>query len=168
VPDPAAAAKRLPRGAGVIYRSFGDPRALQVATALRQIAWRRGLVFLIGMDTGLAAASRADGVHLPERLAGLAPRLRQARPLWRITAAAHGRGGIVRGARLGLDALLVSAAFPSNSPSASAPLGPIRFALLIRGIQTPMIALGGVNDKTAPRLVGTGACGLAAVEALAG
>jgi thiamine-phosphate pyrophosphorylase len=166
LPDPAAAAMRLPRGAGMIYRAFGAPDALRTARALRRIAWARGLVFLVGADAGLAASARADGVHLPEHAAHTATRLRRQHPRWRITAAAHDRAALVRAGRLGLDAALVSVVFMSRSPSARGSLGPVRFALLIRGARTPVIALGGINNKTAPRLIGTGAVGLAAVEGL--
>jgi thiamine-phosphate pyrophosphorylase len=167
-PDPVATAGGLPRGAGLIYRSFGEPEALSVACALRQVANRRGLVFLIGADAGLATAAEADGVHLPERLMSLAPGLRRAHPRWRITTAAHDRRAVLRAARLGLDAAFLSVVFESRSPSAAAPLGPIRFAGLIQDAGLAVIALGGVNDRTAPRLVGTGASGFAAVEGLAG
>jgi thiamine-phosphate pyrophosphorylase len=166
-PDPVAAALALPRGAGVIYRHFGAADALKVARALLRVARRRALVLLIGADAALAAAAGADGVHLPERLMRRAPHLRRAHPTWLITAAAHGRAAVVRGGRLGLDGLVVSVVFESRSPSAGAPLGPVRFARLIRGARTPVIALGGVNDTTAPRLIDTGASGLAAVDGLA-
>lgn len=167
-PDPVALAQALPKGAGVIYRAFGAGDALATARALRRTAWRRGLVFLVGADAVLAMAARADGVHLPERLAHRAPALRRAHPKWRITAAAHGRAAVLRAGGAGVDAVLVSAVFPSRSPSAGAPLGPVRFAALIRGARPRVIALGGVNENAAPRLLRTGAAGLAAVEALAG
>lgn len=166
-PDPVAAAARLPRGAGVIYRSFGAPGALAVARALRAAATRRGLVFLVGADARLATAAKADGVHLPERDMQCAIGLRRAHPAWRITAAAHNRRAIVRAGRLGLDGLVVSVVFASRSASAGPPLGPIRFAALIRGARTPVIALGGVNETTAPRLIDTGARALAAADGLA-
>jgi thiamine-phosphate pyrophosphorylase len=165
-PDPVAAAGRLPRGAGVIYRGFGAADALAIARALRRLATKNGLVFLVGADERLAAASRADGVHLPERAMHRAIALRRAHPAWLITAAAHDRRAVVRAGRLGLDALMVSAVFASRSPSAGAPLGPHRFAALIRGAAVPVIALGGVNETTAPRLTHTGASALAAVDGL--
>ena len=40
-PDPTAAASRLPRGAGVIYRSFGAAGALETARALKRVAMSR-------------------------------------------------------------------------------------------------------------------------------
>jgi thiamine-phosphate pyrophosphorylase len=67
--------------------------------------------------------------------------------------------------RAGLDAVLVSSLFPSRSASAGAPLGPDAFAAWVGAVQTPVIALGGVNAANAHLLIGSGAAGLAAVEA---
>jgi thiamine-phosphate pyrophosphorylase len=61
---------------------------------------------------------------------------------------------------------VVSAIFPSNSPSAGAPIGPLRLARLVRAAGGPIYALGGINDKTARRLLPAGLVGLAAVEAI--
>jgi thiamine-phosphate pyrophosphorylase len=167
-PDPEAVARRLPAGSAVVYRAFGAQDARAVADRLRRIAREQGLRLLIGADAALAADAGADGVHLPERLMRLAPRLARAHPGWLISAAAHDAAAIRRGGRLGLDALVVSAVFPSRSPSAGRAMGPMRLARLVRGSPVPVIALGGVTNKNAPRLLGTGAAGIAAVEGLAG
>ncbi|HEX5379266.1 MAG TPA: thiamine phosphate synthase [Phenylobacterium sp.] len=159
-PDVEALARRLPRGAALVYRAFGAPDAEATARRLRAIARRRGLKLLIGADAGLAARIGADGVHLPERLAHQAPRL--ARRGWLVTAAAHS----VRAARArGVDAVVVSAVFPSASASAGRPLGPVKLASVVRAAGRPVYALGGVTDKTARRLLPTGVIGVAGVDA---
>jgi thiamine-phosphate pyrophosphorylase len=165
-PDPAAIAARLPKGSGVIYRAFGSPDAPSVARALRRLADMRGLILLIGADESLAAAAGADGVHLPQRLVGQGPRLRARRPGWILTGAAHDARALQRAQHAGLDAALTSPVFASRSASALGQLGPIRFASLVSGARLPVYALGGVNRLTAPRLLSSGAAGLAAVEGL--
>jgi thiamine-phosphate pyrophosphorylase len=165
-PDPAAIAARLPAGAGVIYRAFGAAEAVAVAQRLRRVADMRALILLIGADEALAARVGADGVHLPERLIGVAARLRARRPQWLLTAAAHDARALQRAYLAGLDAVLVSPVFPSLSPSADGALGPIRFASLVRQAHLPVYALGGVNGGTAARLLSTRAVGLAAVQSL--
>lgn len=160
-PDPVRAARRLPRGAGVIYRSFGDPNAVQIARRLRAVCTAGGLVLLIGADPGLAARVKADGVHLPERMTGRAGATRRAR--WIVTAAAHSARALK--AR-GVDAFLLSTAFESHSPSAGRPLGPVRLARLVRQARAPVYALGGVNAQNVRRLRGAGVIGIAAVEGL--
>ena len=163
-PDIEAAARRLPRGSAIVYRAFGAPDAEARARRLAQIAAERGLVLLIGADAGLAARVGADGVHLPERMAACARRLR--RPGWIVTTAAHDLMAARRGLAAGADAVVVSAIFPSNSPSAGAPIGALRLARLVRAAGGPVYALGGINDKTARRLLPAGLVGLAAVEAI--
>jgi thiamine-phosphate pyrophosphorylase len=164
-PDPAAVAERLPRGTGIVFRAFGAADAVETGRKLAAIARRRGLVLLVGADPKLAAAIGAHGLHIPERLIGRLPRLR--RPGWIITAAAHSAGAARAAARAGADAVVVSPVFASASPSAGRPMGPLRFARLVRDVRIPAYALGGITPDTARRLKGAGAAGLAAVEALA-
>lgn len=163
--DPTAVGARLPKGAGIIYRSFGSPDAPTVARALRRVADQRGLILLIGADEVLAAAVGADGVHLPQRLIGRGRPLRARRPDWIVTCAAHTARAIKCAESAGLDAALTSPVFASRSPSAHTQLGPIRFASLVRDAGLPIYGLGGVNGRTAARLLSTGASGLAAVDA---
>jgi len=165
-PDPEAVIARLPRGAGVVYRAFGDRDAVAKGRRLVRAARRRGLLVLAGADAGLAAQIGADGVHLPQRRAALARAIKRSRPTWIVTAAAHSETAVVRARRGGADAAFVSAVFASASPSAGRPLGPLRFAALTARAGLPVFALGGVNGETARRLTHTGAAGVAAVEAL--
>lgn len=163
-PDIETAVVRLPPGAAIIYRAFGAPDAEARARRLRVLARERGLLLLIGADHRLAARVKADGVHLPERLAHRAMRIR--RPGWLVTAAAHGPRAARRAIAAGADAAVVSAVFPSRSPSAGAPLGPLKLAAIARTAGGPIYALGGVNDKTARRLLRAGVVGLAGVDGL--
>jgi thiamine-phosphate pyrophosphorylase len=165
-PDALKVVRRLPRGAGVVYRAFGDPAAVDKGRQLVRAARRRGLLVLAGADPALAAAIGADGVHLPERMAARAGGVRRTRPRWIVTAAAHSAAAIVAARRSGADAVFVSPVFASASPSAGRPIGALRFAALVRDAGLPVFALGGVNARTARRLAPTRAAGLAAVEAL--
>jgi thiamine-phosphate pyrophosphorylase len=165
-PDAEAIAASLPAGAAIVFRGFGAPDAEAQARRLLAIARRRGLKLLIGADAGLARRLGADGVHLPERLAGRAQWLKGVNPGWIVTAAAHSLHAARRGRAAGADAVVVSSAFASRSPSAGAPLGPVRLALLVRQAGGPVYALGGIDDTTAARLKDAGLVGLAAVDGL--
>ncbi|HKT53050.1 MAG TPA: thiamine phosphate synthase [Caulobacteraceae bacterium] len=165
--DPAWTLERLPAGAAVVFRAFGEPRAFVLGQRLRRIAARRRLIFLVGQDARLAARLRADGVHLPERSMASARALRSMHPRWRISVAVHGPRALVAAASLPLDAVVLSAVFASDSPSARAPIGPLRFAVLARRARLPVVALGGIDVQRARRLIGAGAAGVAAVSALA-
>lgn len=162
-PDPEAVVAGLPRGSAVVYRHFGAADAEACALRLKAIARRRGLKLLIGQDLALAARIGADGVHLPQRHAHRAAGIRRAHPGWIVTAAAH---SFAAARATGVDAVVVSAAFPSKSASAGPALGPVRLASLVRAAGRPAYALGGVNEKTARRLLDAGLVGLAAVDGL--
>lgn len=156
----------MPAGAGVIYRAFGAAEALEAARALRRIATERGLVLLIGADAELAETCAADGLHLPERDLADARALRTAHPGWTITGAAHSLQAAQGAFEAGCDAVLASTVFPSRSASASEPMGAEGFAAFVAAAPLPVYALGGVDARTAPELLGSGAAGFAMVEGL--
>lgn len=162
-PDPLALAQVLPPGCGLILRTFGRPRLEALAGTLAGIARARGLVFLVAADPELATRCGAHGVHWPERMLARAARARF--PV--MTASAHGPGAIRRAAGL-VDAVLVSSAFASASPSAGPPLGSLRLAAAARRAALPVYALGGISARTLPRLNGLGISGAAAVAGVTG
>ena len=155
---------RLPRGAALVYRPFGAPDAERTAARLAAGLHARGAKLLIGADARLARKVGADGVHLPERAAAEARRLKRACPGWIVTAAAHSFRAVRRARAAGADAAVVSAVFPSGSPSAGAPLGVLRLAQMTCAAGLPVYALGGVNDGSAARLKDLPLAGLAAVD----
>lgn len=151
----------------MIFRAFGAEDALARARRLTAIAADRSLLLLIGADAALAEACGAQGVHLPEARVGEARALRERRPDWVLTAAAHSLAAARRAGEAGCDAALVSTVFASNSASAAPPMGAEAFAALVEAAPLPVYALGGVTIRTAPDLVGSGAQGFAMVEGLA-
>ena len=66
VPDPAAAARALPRGSAVILRHTEAKARAALACELIEIAHASGLILLIAADAPLAAEIGAHGLHLPE------------------------------------------------------------------------------------------------------
>jgi thiamine-phosphate pyrophosphorylase len=160
-PDPIAAAKRLPRGAAVVYRHFGAPDRARVARRLATVCRSRGLTLLIAADPGLARRVGAAGVHWPERQLA-----RRRRGQGLATASAHSAEGVAKAAAAGVDACVLAPVLPSKSASGRTPLGLFRASQLARAASVPVIALGGVNARTARRLAGRGFAGLAAVDAL--
>ncbi len=161
-PDPVAIARRLPRGAAIVYRHFGAPQRARTARRLAAIARTRGLFLLIGADPELALRVGADGVHWPQRLA---PRLRG---VGLVTAAAHDAQALAGAEALGADACVLGPVFATRSASANPPLGLFRASQMARATHMPVIALGGVNAENAARLCGRGFAGVAAVDAFVG
>jgi thiamine-phosphate pyrophosphorylase len=167
LPDPRAAAARLPRGAGVLARGA----APGVLAGLARMCRQRGLVLLVGGD-GRAALRHRAGLHVPDRAAtwGVFPFLRARHAGARfavLSVAVHGRAGLARGRRLGADFGFVSPAFPTASHPGAPALGPLRWARLAAASARPAVALGGIGAATAGRL-GRCPAGLAAIGALGG
>ncbi len=168
LPDPAAAIAQLPRGMAVIFRDYEAPDRAATADRLRRLCRQRRLVFLVAGDWRLALAVRADGLHLPEGRVrhGDAVWRRARRPGFLITQAAHGRRAIAAADRRGIDAVLLAPVFATASHADAKPLGPIRFARLVRLSPLPVYALGGMTPGTARRLRGIRIAGIAAIGAL--
>jgi len=189
LPDPCAAAARLPPDAAVVARGLADA----VLARLAALARRRRLVLLVGGDgrAALRVAGRhpglAAGLHLADRASPpnsgtggasrgtsgllaflLARRARRhgAAPLL-LTAAAHGREGLARARRLRADVVILSPVFPTASHPGAPALGLWRWAALARRAGRPVVALGGIVASNAGRLP-RGIAGLAGIGGFGG
>lgn len=168
LPDPAPVLARLPAGAGVLLRHYDAADRPILARRLASQARARRLCLLVaGVDWRLAAAVGAVGVHLPEgaarRLADPGLRLWQRRGHV-LSVACHEPRALAQAARIGADAALLSPVFPTASHPGAATLGATRFALWARRAGLPVLALGGVNRRTARGL--RFAAGVAAIGGL--
>lgn len=162
-PRPWETAARLPAGSAVVYRAFGASDAVETGYRLREATAGRDVKLLVGLDPDLAEAIDADGLHLPERAADQAARIRSDRPGWILTAAWHGLSPPPED----LNALILSPVFPAGGASAAKPvLGVAAFEQNVKAARLPVYALGGVTPQNAATLARTGACGLAAVNAI--
>lgn len=161
-PDPLTIASRLPRGFGVVYRHFGAADRSEAGKRLAWICRQRGLVFLVGADPRLALEIGADGVHWPFRLRTEARRWDRRFRLQ--TVSAHS-GRELREVQDGpADAVVLSTAFASSSPSAGPALGPVRLRQLVQESALPVYALGGMTADTAG--MAAKVAGIAAVDGM--
>ena len=131
-----AALARLPRGSGFIFRHFHLAPVQRRARffALTRIARARDHVVALGGSRAEARAWRADLAY------GSGGDLV---PVHSLRELARARQAV---------AALVSPAFATRSHPGAAPLGSLRFRLLAARARVPVIALGGMNPRTAKRL----------------
>ncbi len=80
-----------------------------------------------------------------------------------VTVSAHSREGAARAAAVA-DACILSPVFPTRSHARRPPLGVFAAGQIARTTPIPVIALGGVNARTALTLAGRGFAGFAAVD----
>jgi thiamine-phosphate pyrophosphorylase len=168
LPDPRAAARRLPCGlAGIVLRHDGEPDREALGRDLARICRGRRLVLVVAGDARLAAALRA-GIHLrsgrwPDRVRP--PRTRNGKQL--ITSSAHDATDLRRAARAGASLAFLSPVFATASHPATAPLGPVRWARLARTARLPVAALGGIDGARIRSLPATVCMAIGSIGALA-
>jgi thiamine-phosphate pyrophosphorylase len=150
---------RLPRGAGLVFRHYGLPPAERRALfgKVRAVARRRGLRLLLAGPPQRAAAWGADGSH-GRRPGG-------KRGIGLASAPVHDLREIRAAERAGARLLFLSPVFATRSHPNAFPLGPLRFARLVRQTRLPVIALGGMTAARARRLGASGLYGWAAIDA---
>jgi thiamine-phosphate pyrophosphorylase len=161
--DPLTAARLLPKGSMVVVRSRHAAARARWAQALVALARSRGFLVLVANDPALASRCGADGLHLSEGNAHLAPHWRALRPRWFISAAAHSLRALIL--CRSVDAIFLSPVFPTSSHPGKAALTVARANRMIGGVASPMYALGGVTAGNAALLCGYS--GIAAIGALA-
>jgi len=155
--DLGAAVRRLPRGAGVVFRHHATPPIERRALfrEIRQLARARGLVVLLA-DTPLRAWQwRADGAHHRSRLASRGLR----------SVAVHDGAERATARAVRADLIFVSPVFATRSHPGAAPLGPVRIGQLAGPMRARAIALGGMNRHRWRRLAAMRLHGWAAIDA---
>jgi thiamine-phosphate pyrophosphorylase len=132
------ALRRLPRGSGFVFRHYHLPEPDRNARfkVLSRIARRRGIAVILSGSAALARRWRADGTYGT----GIGATLTTAHSLRELRRA--GRAA----------AVLLSPVFPTRSHPDGRALGPLRFRLLAARSLVPVIALGGMNARSAIRL----------------
>jgi thiamine-phosphate pyrophosphorylase len=140
-----AALARLPRGSGLIFRHYhlSAHERRKRFDRLRHIARARGHVVILAGSPALARRWGADGAYGPARVLAKGPAC-----LRLVTV--HSLREIGRAKRA--DAVLLSPVFATRSHPHGTPLGPLRFRLAARHALPPVIALGGMDWRSAGRL----------------
>ncbi len=152
--DPVAAARALPKGSLVVIRARDATRRAALLNAMP-----KDLFVVVAGDPVLAA--KADGLHLPQSRAHEAAHWRARHPRWLITAARHG----AHAPPPHLDAVFLSAVFPTRSHPGRQALTAIRANAIAQASCVPVYALGGIDARNAALLHGF--AGIAAIGALA-
>jgi thiamine-phosphate pyrophosphorylase len=136
------ALKRLPPGSGFIFRHYHLPPRQRRARfeTLRRIARARRHTVILAGDARQARRWGADGAYGPASVVAFGP------PVLRLISAHSARE--VAQCRVA-DAILLSPMFATRSHPGAKPLGIVRWRLLARLAQVPVIALGGMTPKRA-------------------
>ncbi len=166
--DPDTLIKNLPRGGILIFRHYSHPYRTQLAAKTVLRCHRKSIRCLIAGDIQLAKNSKADGVHFPEHQLTKMCHQHQRPKRWITTASAHNLKALHKAKNFGLDAILVSPVFATNSHMGAKPLGIFKFATICRQAPVPIIALGGITSSRINRVRRAGAIGIAGVSLFSG
>jgi len=157
--DPVALVKRLPKGAGVVFRHYSTPpherRSLFIR--VKAIARRRRLPLLLAGTPRQARAWGADGAHHRSKLTSIGLR----------SVAVHDRHELGLAKAIRADLIFVSPVSRTRSHPEARALGPSKLGLLIGVSRSRTIALGGVNTVRFKRFAPLGVHGWAGIDAFA-
>ncbi len=133
---------------------------------LRQlVALGRRFGATVGIHDDIAAAANADALHLPDGGAVAAARERLGPILVGISA--HDAAGVARAAAEGADYATLSPIFQSASkPEYGPALGLAALGAAVRTARLPILALGGIDERTIAAAVAAGAAGVAVMGEL--
>ena len=140
------AVERVPEGSGVLFRNLGTARDERQALAARvtRICRRRGLIFGIARDVGLARNLGAAFVHNPATDPQGLP----------ASYSVHSLEEAARARSAGAALAFVSPVHPTRSHPGAPALGPAEASRLARACGCPAIALGGMDSTRFAALEG--------------
>ena len=169
VPHPENIIAGLSAGCAVIFRDYDHPAREDAGAALALSCRRRGILFLVAGDEGLAGRLQAAGIHLPEGQMDQAAKIRTRHPHWLITQSCHDLTSVKRAENLPVDAALIAPVFPTLSHPETRidkdrTLGLSGLLGIVRQTTLPLYALGGIGPENSHRLIGSGIAGIAAIR----
>ena len=158
---------------GVRYlqlRMKGAPRdaVLETALRVRDVTLGSDTLFIVNDDVTIARDVDADGVHLGQRDLPLA----EARRMWpapgkRFGLSTHNEQEALIASRLSPDYIGVGPVFATPTKAVPDPvLGPERMGTILRSVQVPAVALGGIDCGNLAEVLRRGARNFCVVRAV--
>ena len=140
---------------------------LQLAGKLRFIIKHRALL-IINDRLDVALATEADGLHLPEDSIAVRDARRVVPSQLLLSKAVHNPAGASLAAKEGADFLVLGTIFPTSSKSGVKTGGLKIITAVARLVDTPVLAIGGIDSSNVASVIGAGAKGIAVISAILG
>ncbi len=139
---------------------------LQEARELSALCRRYGVPFLVNDNVDIALASGADGVHVgQEDMDPAQVRLRAGKDML-LGVSVHTVEEAREAVRKGADYLGVGAMFPTGTKADAERVPRQVLRNICAAVDVPVVAIGGLNRESIPRLSGSGVDGVALVSAI--
>lgn len=152
----------------VQLREKEAPRAEVVlrARALAPLCRAAGVPFVVNDDVAAARLAGADGVHVGQDDAACADARAELGPDAIVGVSVQTVEQALAAQADGADYLGVGAVFGTPTKPDAADVGADGLAAICAAVDIPVVAIGGLNERTVPALAGTGADGAAVVSAI--
>jgi thiazole tautomerase (transcriptional regulator TenI) len=140
-----------------------------IAEIVQQLQWSGVVPFsklIINRYFSLATRFGCAGVHLPEYQTIDADWKQINRKRVRIGRSVHSLAGARQAEAEGVDYIMVGHIFPSFSKLGLAPLGLHPLRQIVKAVQLPVIAVGGITVDQVSEVMSTGCAGIAAISAV--
>ncbi|USB33083.1 thiamine phosphate synthase [Paenibacillus sp. YPG26] len=142
---------------------------LELARSLMQLCRAHGVPFIVNDDLELAIALDADGIHVgqDDAPAGMIRRRLGAGKI--IGVSAHNLQEAQQAIQDGADYLGVGPVYPTNSKADAQPVRGTQLIeeLRMRGIDIPLVGIGGITLSNAAPVIAAGADGISLISAIA-
>ena len=158
--------KMLANGIQLIQLRTKDFVSAELQAMLKDLyplCQQAGAELLLNSDVRKLVDFECGGVHLTSRHL-LALEQRPDVPGW-VAASCHFRGELLHAQAIGVDFIVLAPVKKTRSHPDAIPLGWQAFANLVKGINIPVYALGGMNLDDLPRANQAGAQGIAGISA---
>ena len=165
----ACVVEGLAGGATLVQlREKEAPRAEVVlrARALAPLCRAAGVPFVVNDDVAAARLAGADGVHVGQDDAACADARAELGPDAIVGVSVQTVEQALAAQADGADYLGVGAVFGTPTKPDAADVGADGLAAICAAVDIPVVAIGGLNERTVPALAGTGADGAAVVSAI--
>jgi thiamine-phosphate pyrophosphorylase len=141
-------------------------RFLAEAIALKKLAQKYGVPFVVNDDVEIALACGADGVHVGQDDMESGMARAKIGPGKILGVSAHSVEEARRAVERGADYLGVGAVFPTGTKDDATYLSYDELKAIRAAVSVPVVAIGGISAANIAALSGTGIDGVAVVSAL--
>jgi thiamine-phosphate diphosphorylase len=170
--DPVEVARRALCGGARILQWRDKTRdkgeQLPQAHAIRELCREYDALFIVNDHVDLALACAADGVHLGQKDLPLATVRPWAPAGLLIGVSTNNAEEARRAKRGGASYVAVGSIFPTGSKETTRPASPQRLREVKQAVNTPVVAIGGINEKNIAQVLEAGADGVAVISAVCG
>ncbi|MBI1823965.1 MAG: thiamine phosphate synthase [Nitrospirae bacterium] len=140
--------------------------ALRISIRLRELTARYRAIYIVNDDLDIALASDADGVHIGQKDLPIKEARKLLGKKWIIGVSTHNLNQALEAQKGGADYIGFGSVFTSGTKNESVELGTRALQEVARGVELPVIAIGGISASNIEKVFECGAKGAAVISAV--